>query len=115
FSPPMMAYAAPIQPTTTTVIQRPVSLVTPNVSEILKILSRLIAPVYNTIGNNVTAKETNRNKAISDRVPLSNRLSRYSGMVVSPMRRYLGTKYTAAAMSARADVTSQAMMINPFL
>ena len=58
----------------------------------LKILSKLIAPVYNTIGNSVTTKETIKNRATNVLVVLSNRCSRNWGMVVSPIFKYFGTK-----------------------
>ena len=66
-------------------------------------------------GNGVFTKEIIKKKATRVRVVLSKRFSKYWGMVVNPIFKYLGTKYTAATMSASAEVTSQAIMINPFL
>ena len=45
FNPPKMAYIEPITPIETTVIHKPSVWLTPNNSEILKILSKFIDPV----------------------------------------------------------------------
>ncbi len=99
----------------TTVSQSPSDFETPTTSEILNILSRLIAPVYNTIGKSVTTNEITRNRATKLRVIPSKRFSRNSGIVVSPSFKYLGIKTIAAKTSASAEVTSQPIIINPFL
>ena len=48
-------------------------------------------------------------------VELLNLFSKYSGIVVKPILRYLGIKNKAAKTKANAEVTSQAMTIIPFL
>ena len=60
--------------------------------DILKILSKFIAPVYNTIGSRVTTNEIIRKKATRDRVKPSKRVSKNCGIVVNPILRYFGTK-----------------------
>src|SRR5665648_37418 len=110
-----MAYTEPIAPMQTTVTHNPSDLEIPKTSEILKILSRFIAPVYNTIGKRVTTKEITRNNATRLLVIPSKRFSRYSGIVVKPILRYFGINIRAAITRASADVTSHAMTINPFL
>ena len=55
----------------------PCCLVSAKFSEMLKILSRLIAPVYNTIGRIVTIKEIIIKTATKVRVVLSNLSSKY--------------------------------------
>src|SRR5690606_14671520 len=100
---------------TITVNHMPSPLLIPNTSDTLKMLSILMAPVYSTMGNKVTTKETISNKATMVFVRLSYLFWIYSGMVVRPMRRQVGRKYNAAITRAIAEVTSQAMMIMPFL
>lgn len=78
-------------------------------------LSKLIAPVYNTMGKRVTTNEIIKKKATKERVNPSNRFSKNCGMMVNLILRYLGTKYTAVKIKAKAEVTSQEMMIKPFL
>ena len=77
FRPPIIAYNEPIRPITTTVRVIPCCCEMPNISEILKILSKLIAPVYNTIGNMVTTNETIRKNATRVLVFRSKRCSKY--------------------------------------
>ncbi len=45
----------------------------------------------------------------------SKRYSKHYGILVKPIRRYFGTKYTALATRAKAEVTSQGIMVKPFL
>ena len=72
FKPPKTAYIAPIVPMAITVIRNPCALEILKFSEILNILSILIAPVYKTMGRSVTTNDTIKNNATIVLVVLSN-------------------------------------------
>ena len=67
------------------------------------------------MGSKVTTKEIIKKKATIVRVALSNLFSKNWGIVVKPIFKYMGTKKIAAATNAKAEVTSQPIIIKPFL
>ena len=56
-----------------------------------------------------------KNNATIVLVELSNLDSKNCGIVMSPIFKYFGTKYNAAKINANEEVTSQAIIIKPFL